>query len=57
MLAVAAIDHALERLITEPTVFVKCAARKSPLERLQAMPYTTLCRNCKEGEEKDTPGK
>jgi len=52
MISVAAIDQALERINNGTYGFCEVCGQEIPLERLQAMPSTTLCRECKEGEEK-----
>ena len=52
MITVAAIDHALERINSGTYGFCEVCGQDIPPERLQAIPSTTLCRNCKEGEEK-----
>ncbi|MCL6612285.1 MAG: TraR/DksA C4-type zinc finger protein [Peptococcaceae bacterium] len=51
MLAVRAIDHALERM--EMGTYGQCdvCGGEIPPERLRAVPYTTLCLRCKRGDE------
>jgi RNA polymerase-binding transcription factor DksA len=47
------IDQALRRLYQEPGRFGRCDACGEPIkwERLEALPYATLCIECKEREE------
>ena len=47
------IDSALRRLYKEPEGFGKCEVCGDPIkwERLEALPYATLCIACKEREE------
>jgi RNA polymerase-binding transcription factor DksA len=47
------IDSALRRLYKDPKVFGKCELCGEPIlwERLEALPYATLCIACKEREE------
>ena len=47
------VDRALERLTSEPEAFGVCRACGSDIafERLEALPYTTLCIDCKRTEE------
>ena len=47
------IDSALRRLYKDPQVFGKCELCGEPIlwERLEALPYATLCIACKEREE------
>lgn len=47
------IDSALRRLYKEPEGFGKCEVCGEPIkwERLEALPYATLCIACKEREE------
>jgi DnaK suppressor protein len=48
-----AIDEALRRLYSVPESFGKCVMCGAPIkwERLEALPYATLCIACKEREE------
>ncbi|HUF89300.1 MAG TPA: TraR/DksA C4-type zinc finger protein [Gemmatimonadota bacterium] len=50
------IDSALRRLYKEPDGFGKCelCGEKIKWERLEALPYATLCIDCKEREENGT---
>ena len=47
------IDEALRRLYREPDGFGRCVECGAPIhwERLEALPYATLCIACKEREE------
>ncbi|CAN5817373.1 hypothetical protein BH20GEM1_BH20GEM1_02060 [soil metagenome] len=47
------IDSALRRLYKDPQVFGKCELCGEPIlwERLEALPYASLCIACKEREE------
>ena len=48
-----AIDEALRRLYSKPDGFGRCVDCEAPIkwERLEALPYATLCIACKEREE------
>ena len=48
-----AIDEALRRLYSRPEGFGRCVVCDAPIkwERLEALPYATLCIACKEREE------
>jgi RNA polymerase-binding transcription factor DksA len=50
------IDSALRRLYKDPEVFGDCEVCGEPIkwERLEALPYATLCIDCKEREENGT---
>ncbi len=51
MLTVADIDGALERINDGTYGACEVCGRDIPLERLEAVPSTSKCRNCKEAEE------
>lgn len=48
------VDRALDRLAREPESFGVCqsCAEQIVFERLEALPYTDLCIDCKRGEER-----
>lgn len=50
---VAAIDAALERLEKGEYGICKHCGREIPFERLEAIPYTTVCTECSHEEEKE----
>ena len=52
MITVAAIDSALEKIKNGTYGVCDVCGRDIPLERLEAVPSTTKCRDCKEAEEK-----
>ncbi|MDD4768065.1 MAG: TraR/DksA C4-type zinc finger protein [Desulfotomaculaceae bacterium] len=52
MLTVAAIDQALERISDGTYGACKVCGRAISLERLEAVPATAKCRDCKDAEEK-----
>lgn len=49
----ALIDRALRRLYSEPEQFGRCMScgREIAFERLDLVPWATLCRDCQAGEE------
>lgn len=51
MITVAAINQALDSISKGTYGFCEVCGREISLERLQAIPSTTLCHNCKEAEE------
>lgn len=48
------VDRALDRLARHPQTFGDCRScgQEIAFERLEALPYTTLCIECKRGEER-----
>lgn len=52
MITVSDIDRALERINDGTYGACEVCGRDIPLERLEAVPSTSKCRNCKEAEEK-----
>jgi hypothetical protein len=53
MLTVADIDNALERINSGTYGTCEVCGQDIPLERLEAVPSATKCRDCKEAEEKN----
>ena len=52
MITVAAIDDALEKIKKGTYGLCDVCGKEIAMERLEAIPSTTLCRDCKEAEEK-----
>ncbi|MCL6560234.1 MAG: TraR/DksA C4-type zinc finger protein [Firmicutes bacterium] len=52
MVTIAAIDDALEKIEKGTYGICDVCGKEIAVERLEAMPSTTICRNCKEAEEK-----